>query len=289
MCYFSAEKNPTQKGIAKEEDLDLYAKALFKNALNLQIGCGAEPTLYKNLEKIISLGKKYKIPYISLTTNANLLTEEKIKSFSGAGLTEFIVSLHGVHKTSYEFFMKDASFEKFLNNLQLISEEKKRNPNLKLRINYTFNQDNFEELKDFFTVFKNISIDVLQLRPIRRLGDSEYQNFDLSSLENQYSLLLKNIKAEAKNKGITLLCNEQLNPKPTRRNANQSYLAAYTYCYVSPKNCWRKDFDFRTETFAQWSKKTRWKRLIFRNIFKSEKEIQKEQKAGMLNYSVEFN
>ncbi|MDR1876834.1 MAG: radical SAM protein, partial [Flavobacteriaceae bacterium] len=105
MCYFSDKEYTARlKGIMPKEDLDLYANALFKNALKLQIGCGAEPTLYKDILKIIQLGKQYKIPYISLTTNGNLLTQEKINDFSNAGLDEFTISLHGVTKESYEFF-----------------------------------------------------------------------------------------------------------------------------------------------------------------------------------------
>ena len=294
MCYFSdAERiRSNKKGIINEEDLNFIAKALFKNALKLQVGCGAEPTLYKNVEKVFSLGKTYGVPYMSLTTNGNLLTEEKIKQLCLSGLDEFIISLHGVTKKTYEFFMQGADYKTFLTNLKLISEEKKNYPNLKLRINYTFNQDNFEELKDFFTVFKDISIDVLQLRPIRKLGNSEYRNFDLIPLESKYSSVLRKIKEEAKKRGITLLSDEKLNTNEggnSNSASNQSYMVEYTYCYISPQHCWQNDFDFRTETFAQWSKRTHWKRMIFGNIFKSKKEIQKELRSGMLNYSVEIN
>ena len=116
MCYFTdADYVKTLKGQFKEEDLNLVAKTIFNRALKLQIGCGTEPTLYKNLENIVALGKQYKVPYISITTNANLLTEEKIESLLKAGLDEFTISLHGVNKESYEGFMKKASYEKFHN------------------------------------------------------------------------------------------------------------------------------------------------------------------------------
>ena len=94
MCYFTDKDYVrTLKGQFKNEELDQVAKTIFNRALKLQIGCGTEPTLYKELDYIVSLGKQYKVPYISLTTNANLLTEEKIENLLKAGLNEFTISL----------------------------------------------------------------------------------------------------------------------------------------------------------------------------------------------------
>ena len=110
----------------EEDDIELIAETIFKRALKLQIGCGTEPTLYKGLAKIVALGKQYKVPYISITTNANLLDEAKIETLLKAGLDEFTISLHGVHKESYEAFMKKASYEKFHNAFKAFEKLKLR-------------------------------------------------------------------------------------------------------------------------------------------------------------------
>lgn len=288
MCYFTdKEYMKNIKGIMPDEDLALYARSFFNNALKLQIGCGAEPTLYKNLTEIVALGRQHNVPYITLTTNANLLTAEKIHQLSQAGLHEFTVSLHGVHKESYEYFMGKGNYELFIQNLKYISEEKKNNPNLKLRINYTFNKDNFDELEDFFECFQSIDIDVLQIRPIQKIGETEYNDFDLSSLKEKYKNILEKIKNKSKEKGVILLSSEELSLEESSNN--QSFIVPYTYCYVSPKFCWRKDFDFKKETYSQWSKRTHWKSEIFFNIFKSKKEMNEKLKTKKLIYSVEIN
>ncbi len=139
MCYFTDQNyvKTVMKGIMKEDDIAFLAKINFKNALKLQIGCGAEPTLFKHNLKLIETAKKYKIPYISMVTNGNLLSEEDVVKFSSSGLNEFILSLHGVHKSSYEDFMDKGDYQKFHEVLQFITNEKKRNPKLVLRINYT--------------------------------------------------------------------------------------------------------------------------------------------------------
>ena len=60
MCYFSdEEKRKSLRGSLKYEDMEAIAGSLFHRALKLQVGCGAEPTLHKDLVKIIALGKKY--------------------------------------------------------------------------------------------------------------------------------------------------------------------------------------------------------------------------------------
>ena len=79
------------KGIFPENELHLFAKAILNRAIKLQIGCGTEPTLYKSLDKIIRLGKTYKVPYISMTTNANNIELEQLRTWCSLGLDEITV------------------------------------------------------------------------------------------------------------------------------------------------------------------------------------------------------
>ena len=295
MCYFTDDEyvRTNMKGIFKENDLEELAKVNFKNALKLQIGCGAEPTLFKHNVQLIKIAKKHKVPYISMVTNGNLLENQDIIDLSQAGLNEFIFSMHGVFKETYEDLMDKGVFEKFHAVLGYITEEKKKNPTLRLRINYTFNVDNFHELKEFFKVYDKYSIDIIQLRPIDKIGETTYNNFSLKEIENDYQEINTFLKKEASKRGITLL-----SPKTISRNEEQSlkvktendssYLIPYTYCYVSPKYYWKDDFDWKTETFSEWQKRNSWNKILFKNIFLSKKNLEKPNR-NMLNYSVELN
>jgi sulfatase maturation enzyme AslB (radical SAM superfamily) len=182
--------------------------------------------------------------------------------------------------------MDKGSHDKFLSNLLLISEEKKRNPKLKLRINYTFNKDNFLELENFFEVFKDVSIDILQLRPIQKIGNTEYHDFNLDSLHEAYIPLLEKIRSIAKERKVTLLSTHLLRSNPS---SDQNYLVPYTYCYVSPKHCWKDNFNFREETFAQWSRRVHWKSGIFSAILRNKEVTDKDTGTEKLNYSVDIN
>ena len=79
MCYFSDSKKRGQvKGNMSDEELDKVEKALFHRALKLQIGCGAEPTLYPHLAELVKRGHRAGIPYISLTTNGQLIATGRV-------------------------------------------------------------------------------------------------------------------------------------------------------------------------------------------------------------------
>lgn len=285
MCYFTdPDYVKTLKGQFKEEDLDRVAKTIFKRALKLQIGCGTEPTLYKNLIKIVELGKAYKVPYISITTNANLLNEDKIEALLKAGLNEFTISLHGVNKESYEGFMKKASYEKFHNAFRAF-EKLKSNYNFKVRINYTFNKDNFYELSEIFNHFSGRSFDILQIRPIQKIGNTEYSNFDLETLREDYPKVITEIRHKCQQNEITLLAPNEI-PKSNDTNAS-SFIFDYTFCYVSPNKFWKPNFNWKTETFEEFSNKIGWSGQLFYNIFRSKSEL--KTKSNRLNYEIDFN
>lgn len=285
MCYFTDEDYvKTLKGQIKEAELERIAEVIFKRALKLQIGCGTEPTLYKDLVKIVELGKAYKVPYISLTTNANLLTEDKIKALLEAGLNEFTISLHGVEKESYENFMKKGSYEAF-HKVFNIFKKMKSSFDFKVRINYTFNKDNFFELESFFDHFDGKSFDILQIRPIQKLGNTEYYDFDLEPLRNDYPLLIDKIRKNCKSNNIILLASEEI-PKKNDVNTS-SFIFDYTFCYISPNKFWKPDFNWKFESFNAFSKQIGWGRLLFKNIFKSKSEL--KNLSNRLNYEIEFN
>ena len=285
MCYFTdADYVKTLKGQFKDEELEQVAKTIFQRALKLQIGCGTEPTLYKNLVKIVELGKAYKVPYISITTNANLLDKEKIEALLKAGLNEFTISLHGVNKESYEGFMKKASYEKFHNVFKAF-EKLKTKYDFKVRINYTFNKDNFYELREFFDHFNGKSFDILQIRPIQKIGNTEYNDFDLESIRIDYPQLIKDIRSKCKQNNITLLAPIEI-PKLNDTNSS-SFIFDYTFCYVSPNKFWKPDFNWKSQTFEEFSDEIGWSKQLLSNVLKS--KTQMKTLSNRLNYEIDFN
>lgn len=284
MCYFSDEnKRKEMKGIMSDEQIQGVADSFFRRALKLQIGCGAEPTLYKKMPELIRLAKSKGVPFISITTNANLLTEKLIADCLEAGANEFTISLHGVIQDTYEFMMTNAHYEKFIEALKLLSEAKSKY-DFKIRINYTINEDNLEELAEFFDKMGFANIDILQLRPISNIGDTEYHNFSHSKIIERYDDILLKVKNEAFKRNIVCIVPTKKQLTEEISEDDSQLIMEATYCYVSPNYCWKKDFDLNTDTFDSYSKKHNRTKQLFKNIFYSRKDLDRDKKH--LNYEI---
>lgn len=291
MCYFSdEEKRKEMHGILSEKDMKAIAKSLFHRALKLQIGCGAEPSLYKNLAGIVRLGKQYNVPYISLTTNGNLLSKEQLYELAEAGLNEITLSTHGIHKETYEYLMTNGKHTLFLQLLNNLKELKRQYPDFKIRINYTMNEDNTEELKDFWKVFGDIPLDILQLRPVQEIGNSEYRNFSLEKISELLGSVVTPLVEECRKRGIICMAPEQKNLETLEQEAPDmdKTFEELTYCYVSARSCWNEDFDYRTETFESYCRRKRMGMYILRKLFsKTGGKLDKSKVVTRkMNYSV---
>ncbi len=259
MCYFSnPEKRKTLHGIITDTQLDIIQKATFSRALKLQIGCGAEPTLYPGLRQLIERGRKSGIPYISLTTNGQLIGQGKIElnDLIDAGLNEITLSLHGTHKETYEELMPGAQFKHLTSLIAILSKAKKEHPEFKIRVNFTINSLNINDLKNdgFWHVWKDVVPDIIQLRPVQKIGESSWTDFNLRPIIDNYDATIASIIKHCKMKAITCMApsREQLKAIDNRQDATSSIIEDITYCYVSPESCYKEDFNPQNETLTQY-------------------------------------
>jgi molybdenum cofactor biosynthesis enzyme MoaA len=285
MCYFSdPEYRKKMKGKFEQDDLPKLAKAFFKRVLKLQIGCGAEPSLYAHNNEIIRLAKQYRIPYISMTSNANLFNSRDLWELAASGLDEITLSLHGVTKESYEYFMTNGSYEKFLNALETLTAVKEKYPAFKVRINYTVNNDNFKELISFFDCFAPYKFDILQIRPIQEIGNSEYNIFSWNALRDAYDDVISKLRQDCAERGIVCITPSK-NDLENHDEVSDASIVESTYCYISPQYIWKKDFNIQEDTFNSYSKKHHLGRRLFKNIFSKKRQI--NDRRQKLNYTID--
>lgn len=286
MCYFSdEEKRKKMRGNLSYEEIEAIAKSLFHRALKLQIGCGAEPTLHKDLVKIIELGKQHQVPYISLTTNGNLLTKETLIAAVENGLDELTLSAHGFTRETYEYLMTNGRFDCFRQLLENVAEVKKDHPKFKLRINYTINNDNLKELGRIWEVVGN-ELDILQLRPIQRIGESEYQDFDLTRIYECYDTILVPVIEECHRRNITCLVPDKQNIVVLEENKDDDdSIEQFTYCYVSARSCWQDGFDYRTDTFESYAASHHLGWNLLKKVFGPKKQ-KKVDVTRKMNYRI---
>ena len=269
MCYFSDEnKRKSYKGIIKYDDIEIIAEKLFHRALKLQIGCGAEPTVYPDWIQIVALGKKMNVPYISLVTNGNRVTKEQLVQAIENGLDEITISVHGLTQATYESMMTNGNYALFCNLLTCIAEIKTKRPSFKLRINFTVNKDNMNELSQIWDVVGD-KMDILQIRPVQKLGNTEYNDFDLNFISEKYETVLSPVIEECRKRKITCIAPDKVNLGALKKTTDKNReIEKATYCYVSPQGCWQDDFDYHKDSFESYSSKRRVAWHLFSGIFK---------------------
>jgi MoaA/NifB/PqqE/SkfB family radical SAM enzyme len=267
MCYFSNEqwrKEHTGKRFNSEE-IERIAAQFFPLALQLYIGCGMEPTVYKGYEEIVALAKRYNIPFVSLVSNGQLLDVKNIEKLVEFGLDEITLSVHGVNKGTYEQFMVNASYDKFIQVLGTLKKIKEQRNTAKprLRLNYTVNRDNLEELTRFYDAYGKYGISVLQIRPMIDLGTETCREKRLNGVVKRYEQILDVLKEESRRQNVRLLYNDV---DPTYAKGNV-YAAAYTIGamrYVGPERVWEDGYDWRNLDYRTYSKQSGFRRKLLR-------------------------
>jgi molybdenum cofactor biosynthesis enzyme MoaA len=103
MCYFSNDDyRKREHGVFTPADVERLARLFFPLALQLNIGCIAEPTTYKHYASLVKIAKSYKVPHVGFVTNGQALDEQNLDELVDFGLDELIISVHGCTKETYE-------------------------------------------------------------------------------------------------------------------------------------------------------------------------------------------
>jgi sulfatase maturation enzyme AslB (radical SAM superfamily) len=258
MCYFSnpAWRHAHPARLFNGAEIERLAREFFPTALQLYIGCGAEPTLYKDYPDIVTLARRYRVPFISLVSNGQLITPAHLERLADAGLDELVLSVHGVTRESYEGLMTRASFDTVLSVLtaleQIRGEPGRQAP--RLRLNYTVNPDNLAELDRFFDVFGGFSIHTIQLRPIIAFEGAAYVNPGLDTVLEPYRVMMATFKERCAARGIILLYND-LDPTYAQPNPSAPVYDEGACRIINPEQVWQPEFDWPTETYAGFKKR----------------------------------
>lgn len=293
MCYFSSAEKPVfKKKSLTEEELSAIASSLFHRALKLQIGCGTEPTLYPALEEIIRLGVKAGIPYISITTNGQLIASGRVdlRRLAEAGLNEITLSMHGTSRTTYEYLMQGASFDAMRTLVGILAGIKKDFPDFRIRVNFTINSMNMRDLSDdsFRNLWKECKPDIIQLRPVQEIGDSDWRDFDPAPLEKDYDNTIGKFAEECRSRGITCIAptKDQLRQVTTSQSGATAVIEDFSYCYISPDSCYKEDFKAGKDTYESYHRRHHSFRRLLRAAFSSDAKRRNRKVSKKLNYTV---
>lgn len=295
MCYFSdpEKRQSMQKGVISSEQIENVAKHLLPHALKLQIGCAAEPTLYSDLTSLIRVGKQAKVPYISITTNGQLIASDKV-SFTDlleAGLNEITVSLHGTTKEIYEELMPGAKFDLFKELIRQMAEAKNSGHKFVIRVNFTVNSLNAPNLmgNQFFQIWDDAGCrpDIVQLRPVQDMGDTEWNDFDLTFIKDNFESTIQNVVNICKSRGIKCIAPslDALDQVDNVQGGTSALIEDISYCYVSPEMAYKQDFNAATDTFHSYHKRHKTLSRLFKAAFFGA-DARARNASKKLNYKV---
>lgn len=293
MCYFSDPvKRSEMKGMMTAEQLEFVAKSLMPRAAKLQIGCGAEPTLYPQLVKLVEMGKSAGIPYVSITSNGKLLAERTplLHELVDAGLSELTLSLHGTRREIYESLMPGANFDLLKKLAEIIAEVKQKHADFKFRVNYTINSLNVDDLTCnlFWDLWQpGGEPDIVQLRPVQKIGDSEWNDFSLDLLKEKYDSTIGALAKECESRKITCIAPslEQIDEVATDQSGISSIINDITYCYVGPQSCYKSDFS-NDDTYESYHKRNKTAKMLLKAIVWPKNAARKRNVSKKLNYTV---
>ncbi len=271
MCYFSSpDYRKNNKGLIPENEFEDIARVLFPKAMQVYVGCGAEPTTHRGFIRLIELAKEYKVPDIGIVTNGQLLTKDHINKIITSGVDELTISCHGVYKENYEYFMKNSFYDRFIDLLNEVKTQKEELNAHKpeIRINYTVNTKNLAELKDFFKVFKEYNISTLQIRPVLNIGGSYSEAIKDEQLP-EYNSTIELLQKECSSNGIRLLAN-RTDIKYKKENTNKK-VAEAAYCYIGPNTKTKLGFEWASINYKDFRKKSQWRKKTLKLLFKDKK------------------
>jgi MoaA/NifB/PqqE/SkfB family radical SAM enzyme len=200
----------------------------------------------------------------------------------GIGVDEIILSAHGVKKSTYEKFMTGASYEKLhevLGHLKTITERSGNNRKPSIRINYTVNPDNLKELKDFFEVFGDYCINILQVRPIMDIG-GKYRRQITEELLPQYNDTIWILREECRKRHVKLLANTL--DASYKEVSNDSDIAELVDTYISPKTAQQLSIEWENCTFQKFRMADRWTSRLLKALFR------KSNGQGWMNRSLKY-
>src|SRR5208282_1366448 len=175
-------------------------------------------------------------------------------------------------------------FDKFLEVLdQLEAIKKRRGSTLpQLRLNYTVNAQNLEELSGFFEVYGKYTLRTLQVRPIVDLGNTECIDKDMTPHVARYNQILGGIERTCREKGIRLLANYE--DVTYEKKTTRAALAPEVVVYLSPQDNSKQGFDWRQESYRDFCERTKWPASLLKKIFTSAGRI--EAASPYLSYKI---
>ena len=164
----------------------------------INLGGGGDPSMYKELSKIIRLINSLGME-CSVTTNATNLSDEDIQTFAEC-CSWVRISLDADSPEIYKLThaQSEKSFNKTINNIKHICDYKKAiKSEIEVSTAYLVGPHTIKGISNFVNLSKSLGVDHVRIRPFFTHGDEKpFTEEDISKIDTEYE---KSMKLDADN------------------------------------------------------------------------------------------
>lgn len=130
----------------------------------LQLWNYGEPLLHKNIYQIVS-SIKNDFSDCSISTNGTVMNGRLAKAILNSGITEIIFAIDGISQESYGKYRVGGVLKNVLNNLGIISEQKKKSKcDIKITVQFIIFKHNFDEIPKLGEFFYPMGVDNIKTK-----------------------------------------------------------------------------------------------------------------------------
>ncbi|MCP3875282.1 MAG: radical SAM protein [Desulfobacteraceae bacterium] len=161
-------------GLGKlERDTQFMEMKTFKKVIDdvgdyiykINFNGAGEPLLNKKIVQMIRYGKQKKL-YIDVYSNLQLTNKPFLKDIVNSGLDRILISLDGTSKDVYETYRINGQFERIIENIKFLVQEKKRSGSkISIDLQFVIMNQNQHQLKDIEKLSKSLGADNLFIKP----------------------------------------------------------------------------------------------------------------------------
>jgi len=158
-CSFCS-RNTGKLVLMTPRQLECVLDKIYFQIVALQLSCAWEYSIASNAVDIIRTVGNYKIPFTSIYTNGNILTDDLVFAMIEAGINEVTFSIGEANKQTYERLRRGGKFENVISNIKKLVELRDRcGATLpKVCTNLTLINSNIKELIDFVDLAHRIGV-----------------------------------------------------------------------------------------------------------------------------------
>ncbi len=176
-----------------------------------------------HFDQLLDITGPYNVPFISYCTNGLLMKDKFIQATLRNRVSEIIVSVDGGTRETYEKIRVGGSWDKLNERLAAFCEARKAHegPVPILRFNFTVQEGNCHELREFVAWAQQWSPETVQLRLFRTLEGAIKQHDDVGTVDALMSALPE-LRKQADDAGFRLLTMDTPDERRDRIGADGS-------------------------------------------------------------------